>query len=489
MEVRIFQPARDAVGGEPHCAHCDTVHNNINALRRHIENHSCTQYDPQRPLGPHVPHTWTWLMQLAADPKALIEHADAHKIMSTFCVLCGRHIRKPGALIAHLLADHAEVVHQVLQSHAHRFQEMIPSNRACVCDLKHAYEGHRCHVLYQAFLLHHLVQQGQPSEVPGPSDMSAWLQQQWLKLEIDDGPMHTCAVCSCECGNTKLLEHLQSHAEMSWITIDMLELAAPPFQPCCHFCQEDQLPEAPCPVSFNLCLTYLLHGHGSILLHGKRGLHGTDGGSSSRAADTYRPSWTETKKRRISTKSTAGATTSRFDPSLGTISSQAREPTASHGSNGSIRAFFTSRGKGSNAFTPSRGSGLEGASTAAESDRTTEATPPPPTHEGFESETGTAGQDETRGQTLAGSPSKPNDQCGRHLAVFDVGQQTEAAGENTICWDPYGGIMIFLVKIEPESAPMGTSLVGAVSSAPGSTSKCCIGRAESVSPTFCCPSM
>ena len=175
---------------------------------KHIENDSCPSFDPTRPVGPHVPSHWPWLLELAKDPVTLVHHDDAHKILSTCCVLCGRNVRKAGSIITHLHSDHEGLVNQVLQRYGHRFPEFVPERKPCVCDLKTAYEGHRCHVLYQTFLLHHLTQPGQtgetlPSLHADRASPDSFVVQ-WQKIVQHDTLTHTCAICSYHCGHMNL---------------------------------------------------------------------------------------------------------------------------------------------------------------------------------------------------------------------------------------------------------------------------------------------
>ena len=60
--LEIFEPARDALDGQPHCAHCGVTPKTMYILRRHIEDGSCKHFDKTRPVGSHVPCTWPWLL-------------------------------------------------------------------------------------------------------------------------------------------------------------------------------------------------------------------------------------------------------------------------------------------------------------------------------------------------------------------------------------------------------------------------------------------
>ena len=309
---RQFQPARDAADGTPLCAHCDTIHNNINSLKRRIETGACTTFDAARPIGTHVPSAWPWLLDLAKDPQRLLQNEDAHKILASFCVLCGRHLRRRGSIITHLHSDHAAHVNKILEQYAHRFADLIPADAPCICDLKQIYEGHRCHLLYQTFLLHDMCQQGGTIAANNPPCLSnpthEWFKDQWQILETDATLKTTCSICEHECGAMNLLTHLQQHSEMCLITVDMLELAAPPKSPCCCFCDQDRLPTTPCPVSFNLCLKLIRHGPGGTLRHGRGGLHGPDD-RLSHGSPRPLPSTGQAKKRRsAATEGPAGLT-------------------------------------------------------------------------------------------------------------------------------------------------------------------------------------
>ena len=262
-DSRAFQPARDAFEGQPQCAHCYSVHANIHALSRHIENDSCPCFDANKHTGAHVPCTWPWLLELAQTPETLLQREDAKQILSTFCVLCGRHMRRASALVPHLLADHEQQITRILETYGSHFADLVPKDSACVCGLQTAYEGHRCHMLYQMFALHHVAQSALPDQ-PEPSDHASWFQLQWQTMDLASPWTHTCTVCSCPCDQSKLLDHLQAHEEMQLVTVELLALAASPKPTCCHFCASQQQPSKQCPVSVNLCLALVKHGPDSL---------------------------------------------------------------------------------------------------------------------------------------------------------------------------------------------------------------------------------
>ena len=210
-------------------------------------------------MGFHVPGTWQWLVDLASNPADVLAHDEAMKIISSFCVLLQTMTpssrRSCSALVIALLTCSRTPRH--------------------VCGLKQAYEGHRCHVLYQIFALHHLAQPSSPL-TEEKEEQQAWFQARRHEAELQRASMLSCSVCSQTCDPLKLLTHLLTHPESQHVPIDLLAVATPQTKPCCCSCDQAASSQGLCPLALNLCLAFQLHGPGRTSVEGGR-LHGPDG--------------------------------------------------------------------------------------------------------------------------------------------------------------------------------------------------------------------
>ena len=432
---RAFQPARDAFEGEPQCAHCYSIHNCINALQKHIENGSCAAFDPQKGMGSHVPGTWQWLLDLASNPADVLAHDEAMRIISSFCVLCGRHVRRSGAIITHLHAD--AIITKILQRFGHCFADMLQDTKTCVCGLKQAYKGHRCHVLYQIFALHHLAKPPL-SVTEEKEEQQAWFQARRHEAELQGASMLSCAICSQKCDPMKLLTHLLTHPESQHVPVDLLAVATPKTKPCCCFCDQAASSQGPCPLALNLCLAFQRHGPGRTSVEGGR-LHGPDGRyggwSSCRERDTAKQA---PKRRKATAHSNAAEESIGPHKNVDPACPAARIPTTGLGDNGSICAFFARRGQGC-ASTHSQGSqGMEGASTEATSPGATQAASPAPFDAGRLASLQPTPESQCHRRDLAEGAEVPDDKLRWNLAVSHVRCEAEAADQDIAAWDPYG---------------------------------------------------
>ena len=240
-----FQPARDACGGEPICAHCGTKPSTMYILRRHIEDGYCKMFNEERPIGGHIPGTWPNLLQRAHEaPVELLKEPGTITTLNGVCALCGQQLKRPGAIMPHLQRDHAATLSEAQQTNPELLAK-LQNEALCHCASHYHKRDHRCPVHYQILLLHHLGGRRQAQPQPTESDFV----ELWEDPQIRARLTHACAICHAACDVHELSIHLQSHAEVIHNVSHLFPLAQSPFMDCCAACLQAPALLPCCPVA------------------------------------------------------------------------------------------------------------------------------------------------------------------------------------------------------------------------------------------------
>ena len=405
----IFQPARDAADGEPQCAHCGTVTKTMYILRRHIEDNYCHNFNPGRSVGGHVPSTWPWLLDQAhSNPIELLSSSSTTATLSCYCVLCGQHLQRSGALLPHINHDHDAVLTAALASNPHLLQELSQHGK-CHCQHGVTVTDHRCPVHHQILLLHHLGRQA----VPDPAPTAETFQQLWEDPVIRTQLTQQCGLCNQQCDIFDLGAHLMSHTALYSQVEPWLTLAQSPSMDCCIVClQAAEVPEF-CPVALNACAYHLRHGNDGQLLRQRRG---PDGGSGRHFGQLL----PQQEKKGSGDKPSPKLIGKPSHSGSATASSASRIPTTGISHGGSIHSFFTRRSQGSTSSPPESIHGLEG-STAEGPDDSCLTTPFEPASGARTSQPLREGDEsQASGRDLATSTANSDDQSERRVALHAV---------------------------------------------------------------------
>ena len=300
-------------------------------LRRHIED-GCKQFDPNRAIGGHVPCTWPWLLQQAQEmPPHQILTADSTKAtLSQYCVLCGQHLQRSGAIIPHIQNDHASTLTKATQAHPDLIHT-LKSEAHCHCHHTVKYADHQCPVHVQILILRHVGAPALPG-LPPPSaaDFTAIWEDSALRAKLT----HTCAHCNANCGLQHLHEHLHTHTEVLQTAAPLMHLAQSPFMDCCEMCLQAQTLPDECPVALNICIFAISHGL-RFPLTDRGGPHGRNGRELGKPPERQ-------EETNASGASGSGSTTAGHS-STSPIGTEARVTTAGLGHGGPVHPLPASR--------------------------------------------------------------------------------------------------------------------------------------------------
>ena len=263
--TNAFNPGRDSADGTSTCAHCQCVQGSHFALRRRIETGCCKAYNPNRPLGDHIPQTWPDLMHLAklSETDNILSKPEYIQALRTTCVLCGRQSAKPGAIIQHHLQDHAALVQAASAQSQSLQNQAIAAGRPCFCGNRTYRKGHQCVVFSQIALLHVVAHQEVEAPVPAAfSSASATLPLRQDPTEIDeywaDHTLRTslntqCKICAISLTLPDVESHLMtSHATLVTKALDLYPTCVSTRLDCCRHCLESEGIEEFCPAALQL---------------------------------------------------------------------------------------------------------------------------------------------------------------------------------------------------------------------------------------------
>ena len=148
-----WTPARDSLEDGVTCAHCGSVHRCQQALRKHVINGHCQQFDPSRPWTRNgdqdiVEHLTSGRVDL------ILANAEIKRKLTHDCQFCTQKFAQAANLVGHLLQQHSELANdgelyrQVLQ------QRFAPRGCSCVPRIKQYRSTHTCVLFHQLSMIH-----------------------------------------------------------------------------------------------------------------------------------------------------------------------------------------------------------------------------------------------------------------------------------------------------------------------------------------------
>ena len=150
-----FNPARDCLGGEPACNHCEALFDNIESLRSHINKGECQRFDPNLPtevLG--IQPEWTAatcegkLADILRDPHARLR-------LTLQCQNCSSRYTRASDVACHLQSSHTSLWN-ASQGLTAILVSMLYNAVGCLCNpsVSQARANHVCLPIRQLAMQH-----------------------------------------------------------------------------------------------------------------------------------------------------------------------------------------------------------------------------------------------------------------------------------------------------------------------------------------------
>ena len=150
-----FNPARDCLGGEPACNHCEALFDNIESLRSHINKGKCQRFDPNLPtevLG--IQPEWTAatcegkLADILRDPHARLR-------LTLQCQNCSSRYTRASDVACHLQSSHTSLWN-ASQGLTAILVSMLYNAVGCLCNpsVSQARANHVCLPIRQLAMQH-----------------------------------------------------------------------------------------------------------------------------------------------------------------------------------------------------------------------------------------------------------------------------------------------------------------------------------------------
>ena len=226
-----FNAARDSLEGEPVCAHCNTMYDNMESLRSHISQSRCLNFDPALPTEV-IDVRPEWIEALCQGKLAdHLRNAHVRLQLTLRCQHCRAKYTRPADLSGHLQASHGSLwsAAQPLTGH---LVALLYEQTGCLCNpsISSHRSHHTCLPLTQLSMLYmRLTKPILYIHVPTEEELthmySRHLQRDQIFLlekAITDGPpdMHwknsqmvtllrdTCVLCAAPMHPADLVIHL-----------------------------------------------------------------------------------------------------------------------------------------------------------------------------------------------------------------------------------------------------------------------------------------
>ena len=128
-----FNVARDSVAGEPACAHCGALCDNLSSLRSHINQSRCPLFRPEA-TAETLPIQPEWIQAcLGGQMKVMFTNSRQRMVLTLHCQLCGMHYARATDLSCHLQGSHAKIWRRAQQLTL-VLVRIFYGNGQCVCN-------------------------------------------------------------------------------------------------------------------------------------------------------------------------------------------------------------------------------------------------------------------------------------------------------------------------------------------------------------------
>ena len=289
-----FNVARDSVAGEPACAHCGTLYDNMSSLRSHINQSRCSLFRPEA-TAETLPMLPEWVQACTGGQlKVLFTDSRQRMVLTLHCQLCGVHYARATDLSCHLQGSHARLW-RCAQQLTLVLVSIFYANGQCVCNpaLHQNRLDHICLPLRQVSMLFHHMKDSlfapfQASEhalnlllscnlAPPTRFLFEQLAAQhcyermWQDTQCLTTLRKQCLFCGCERATSALPQHLREahpcmHLALSFYMTLLAQLMQAHQQvdfQCFACLQIYNLPAladaAPDPTRLQLAQSHLLH--------------------------------------------------------------------------------------------------------------------------------------------------------------------------------------------------------------------------------------
>eukprot|EP00438_Fugacium_kawagutii_P022171 Skav235066 [mRNA] locus=scaffold3466:163:7116:- [translate_table: standard] len=155
LKTITWNPARDALRGEPCCRHCHQKYSVMNGLKQHIQQGRCPAFNIEAaPIEPSIDEQlqeafWTGqLTQVLAEAQVRLKLAHT-------CQLCERSYDRSADLMVHLQQQHASLYHRGLNLQRYLLNQLY-QDMGCLCAPTVTQETltHVCPLFVQVAILH-----------------------------------------------------------------------------------------------------------------------------------------------------------------------------------------------------------------------------------------------------------------------------------------------------------------------------------------------
>ena len=159
LQGMAFNVARDSVAGEPACAHCGALYDNMTSLRSHINQSRCPLFRPEA-TAESLPMQPEWVQACTEGHlKAMFTNPRNRMVLTLHCQLCGVHYARATDLSGHLQGSHARLW-RCSQQLTLILVSIFYAQGHCVCNpaLHQNRLDHVCVPLRQVAMLFHRLQ-------------------------------------------------------------------------------------------------------------------------------------------------------------------------------------------------------------------------------------------------------------------------------------------------------------------------------------------
>ena len=155
FSVFDWKPSRDSKEDQQTCAHCDSTHHSLEALRKHIIYGHCTQFDPDR-AWTRCGDTDIHELFRQGNFKAIFADADMRQRLTLTCQYCKDSYQMGKHMAQHVYVHHGELVQQADMLCQWLKAVFLPTY-GCTCNpsVKKLNQTHVCLPFLQLAMMHY----------------------------------------------------------------------------------------------------------------------------------------------------------------------------------------------------------------------------------------------------------------------------------------------------------------------------------------------